>query len=259
MRGEIGRLSSFQWRVGEPAPKNRRNDQLRKCARCHFALGIGIKISARLLGCSTGIPVKVRKEAGATGIRLQSGKAGWRPISRGSQIRADHFEDGWMLLLDEERRACVRHDTLWSKTGGHAEFMRWYGREQARAQWAKNKHDPHHRLAKSCRVRIWKKLNGDKRGKRTCELIGCSDEQLVEHIESQFEHWMSWDNYGSEWHVDHIKPCAAFDLSVESERLACFHYTNLRPLRALDNWSKSSRFNGVLLRKRANIQPLALS
>lgn len=249
------------WRVVASAPKNRRNNELRKCARCHFALGIGIKISARLLGCSTKIPVMIRREGGATGIRLKSGKAGWRPISRGSQIRADHFQDGWMLLLDEERRACARHDALWSKSGGrgHSEFALWYGREQAKTQWAKNKHDPHYRLAKACRARIWKKLNGDKQGKRTCELIGCSDEQLANHLESQFEPWMSWYNYGSEWHVDHIKPCAAFDLSIESERLACFHYTNLRPLRSIDNWTKNSRFNGVLLRKRANIQPLALS
>lgn len=248
----MGRIG---WRYSGRKP----NEGLRKCARCHFALGIGIKISARLLGCSTKIPVMIRRENGATGIRLNSGKAGWRPISRGSQIRADHFRDGWMLLLDEERRACVKHDALWSKTGGHVEFMRWYGREQARAQWAKNRNDPHHRLVKSCRIRVWKKLGGDKKGKTTFELIGCSEGQLNEHIESQFEPWMSWENYGSEWHVDHIKPCAAFDLSVDSERLACFHYTNLRPLRALDNWRKSSRFNGVLLRKRAKIHPLALS
>ena len=162
MRGEDGMKSRRLWRVVASAPKNRRNNEFRKCARCHFALGIGIKISARLLGCSTKIPVMIRREGGATGIRLKSGKAGWRPISRGSQIRADHFQDGWMLLLDEERRACARHDALWSKSGGrgHSEFALWYGREQAKTQWAKNKHDPHYRLAKACRARIVEPIAG---------------------------------------------------------------------------------------------------
>lgn len=251
--------SSNMWRIGWKYSGRKPNEGLRKCARCHFALGIGIKISARLLGCSTRLPAKVRKESGATGIRLKTGRAAYRPISPRSEVLVDHFKAGWMAIIDAERRVCVRHDALWSKIGGHAEFMRWYGREQARTQWANNRNDPHYRLAKSCRHRVWQKLGGDKRGKRTFELIGCSERQLNEHIESQFEPWMSWDNYGSEWHVDHIKPCAAFDLSVDSERLACFHYTNLRPLRALDNWRKSSRFNGVLFRNRAKIYPLALS
>ena len=49
---------------------------------------------------------------------------------------------------------------------------------------------------------------------------------------------MAWDNYGTgqngkgtqEWQIDHIKPCASFDLSKESEQKKCFHYTNLQPL-----------------------------
>lgn len=51
---------------------------------------------------------------------------------------------------------------------------------------------------------------------------------------------MSWDNYG-ERHVDHIKPCAKFDLSKPDEQRACFHYTNLQPLWAKDNIAKGCR------------------
>jgi len=102
-------------------------------------------------------------------------------------------------------------------------------------------------------------LKGLSKSKRSSDLIGCTWDQLKMHLQCQFEPWMTWDNYGTEWHVDHIKPCAAFDLSNPQEQLACFHYSNLRPLRSMDNWKKNSRFNGVLLRKRANIRPLALS
>jgi len=51
---------------------------------------------------------------------------------------------------------------------------------------------------------------------------------------------MSWDNYG-EWHVDHKRPCASFDLSKLKEQRVCFHYMNLQPLWAAENLSKGTK------------------
>jgi hypothetical protein len=70
------------------------------------------------------------------------------------------------------------------------------------------------------------------------KLLGCSIEQLKQHLEKQFQSGMSWQNYGK-WHVDHIKPCASFDLNNSTEQEVCFHYTNLQPLWAKDNLRKS--------------------
>ena len=52
---------------------------------------------------------------------------------------------------------------------------------------------------------------------------------------------MTQKNYG-EWHVDHIKPCASFDLTDPKQQEICFHYTNLQPLWAIDNIKKGSKF-----------------
>lgn len=73
------------------------------------------------------------------------------------------------------------------------------------------------------------------------ELVGCSIDKLKQHLESKFTEGMSWDNYG-DWHVDHIKPCASFDLSDPEQQRLCFNYKNLQPLWAADNLSKGDSY-----------------
>jgi hypothetical protein len=88
------------------------------------------------------------------------------------------------------------------------------------------------------------------RGKnaRTAELLGCSLDFFVKHIESKFESWMSWDNYGlysydgPTWQIDHVRPLSSFDLTTpEQVQLAC-HYTNIQPLLAKDNIKKGDKY-----------------
>ena len=75
----------------------------------------------------------------------------------------------------------------------------------------------------------------------TMFLIGCEIDYLIYHLQSQFTDGMTWANYG-DWHIDHIKPCAKFDLSKTSEQLKCFNYTNLQPLWAEDNLRKYDKY-----------------
>jgi hypothetical protein len=70
-------------------------------------------------------------------------------------------------------------------------------------------------------------------------LIGCNSLEFKHHIEKQFRRGMTWDNYGTHWHVDHILPCASFDHTNKKQVAQCWHYTNLRPLRATENMLKS--------------------
>lgn len=104
--------------------------------------------------------------------------------------------------------------------------------------------DPNFRLSIVLRNRIYAALKKQfgKKAVKTIELLGCSVEEAREHIESLFTDGMSWDNYGNfsenyyeGWHIDHIRPCASFDLTNKEEQKKCFHYTNLQPLWAEDN------------------------
>ena len=80
--------------------------------------------------------------------------------------------------------------------------------------------------------KIGKSLRGGK-GRRHWEgLVGYTREEFVAHLESRFEPGMSWDNYGSAWHIDHIIPVVFFLFSTteDSEFHMCWRLENLRPL-----------------------------
>lgn len=71
------------------------------------------------------------------------------------------------------------------------------------------------------------------------ELIGCDIDHLKEHISSNFLPEMNWENHGVVWEIDHIKPCALFDLTYREQQKECFHYTNLQPLFKTSDIAKS--------------------
>ena len=79
-----------------------------------------------------------------------------------------------------------------------------------------------------------------KRTISTIDALGCDYDELKIHLENQFAEGMSWENHGK-WHIDHIKPCSAYDLSKEDEQRKCFSFENMQPLWAMDNWQKGSR------------------
>lgn len=96
------------------------------------------------------------------------------------------------------------------------------------------------KILQRLRKRMYEAVKGSVKSARTIELIGCSVEELKKHLENQFQDGMSWENYG-EWHVDHIIPCSLFDFTKPEDQRACFHYTNLQPLWAIDNIRKSNK------------------
>lgn len=72
-------------------------------------------------------------------------------------------------------------------------------------------------------------------------MFGCDRDHLIKHIESKFTSNMSWDNYGTYWHIDHVIPISTFDLSDPEQCKTANHWTNLQPLEASKNISKSNK------------------
>ena len=100
--------------------------------------------------------------------------------------------------------------------------------------------DPNFKILTILRGRIKDVLKGHSKSDSTINILGCTIEELWIHLESKFTEGMTRQNHGK-WHVDHIIPCASFDLTKPEQQVKCFHYTNLQPLWALDNLKKGKR------------------
>lgn len=97
------------------------------------------------------------------------------------------------------------------------------------------------RLSKNLRHRLRKAMLGETRGLSAVRDLGISIDDFRAWIESQFADGMTWDNYG-DWHLDHIRPLALFDLSNDDDVLAACNYKNIQPLWAIDNIKKGCSF-----------------
>lgn len=111
-------------------------------------------------------------------------------------------------------------------------------------QSRKYRQDPQFAITRNLRSRVNELLRYAKAPKleRTSGLIGCSGVSLMKHLEAKFQPGMSWENYG-QWHIDHIRPCASFDLTDPEQQKQCFHYTNLQPLWGAENISKGAKWD----------------
>ena len=101
------------------------------------------------------------------------------------------------------------------------------------------------RLDNSMGSAVYSALKSKKAGRRWEILVGYTTEDLIAHLENQFELWMTWENYGK-WHVDHILPRSYFkyETAEDPEFKKCWALENLRPLEAIENIRKSNKLYG---------------
>ena len=87
------------------------------------------------------------------------------------------------------------------------------------------------------------KRGGYKKRSKSVIILGCSFDDFKKYLESKFESWMSWENYGKYngelnygWDIDHIIPISL--AQTEEEIVKLNHYTNLQPLCSYNNRCK---------------------
>lgn len=166
-----------------------------------------------------------------------------RTLSRG-----DVREDG--MVFDSYQPNCTngerwvtpeKLEEIRQKNTACVKSIRKENPERRREQDRRSYRNPCYRLIKVQRTRIREALKGKLKSKKTVALLGCTAAEFKAHLESLFKEGMTWANYG-EWHVDHIKPCSLFDLSLDKEQHVCFNYLNTQPLWAKENLQKRNKY-----------------
>lgn len=109
-------------------------------------------------------------------------------------------------------------------------------------QWLKEyRKRPHVRLRNRVQTAIKRWVTKEQGSPLTVQLTGCTMDFLRAHLESQWERWMNWNNYGKRWVIDHVIPLASFDMSNENDQRKAFHFSNLRPMEKRANILKSDK------------------
>ena len=142
----------------------------------------------------------------------------------------------------------IEASSRWSKNNPDKRVIyRKNSRETSRLyENKKYKEDINYKLSCILRSRLNEKLSKHINNYNTrissTKYLGCSVEELKIHIEKSFEEGMTWDNWSfSGWHIDHIMPFGAFDLTNEENIKKICHYSNLRPMWGVENMSKGKK------------------
>lgn len=109
----------------------------------------------------------------------------------------------------------------------------------------KRQTDPLFRLKNNLRCLIKQafKRKGHQKLTKTEIILGCTFDEFKQHIESLWEPWMNWDNYGNPkdgiyepnktWDFDHINPMK--EGMTEMEVIKLNHHSNIQPLCSYHN------------------------
>lgn len=175
----------------------------------------------------TGRPSSYRAEYAQQAVKLC--RLGATDKELADFFAVERSEDEWLarclLLIREDRDGKVKADK----------------RKRAERRKVAFQNSPSLRIRNSVSARMWAALKGKSHG-RLFSRLGYTLEELVKHLQSQLKDGMTWENYGKQWHVDHIKPCAMFNMADASEFSECWALNNLRPLWADENVKKGAKY-----------------
>jgi membrane-associated HD superfamily phosphohydrolase len=108
--------------------------------------------------------------------------------------------------------------------------------------------DPSFKLRKNCSRLVNHALRGSKSGQSILKHLSYTMKELKDHLEKQFDSNMSWNNYGSYWHIDHVYPQSLLPYtSMNDDNFKkCWALSNLQPLEATENMRKSNKIVEIL-------------
>ena len=137
----------------------------------------------------------------------------------------------------------------WKDEKGNIYFKEYYNNNKDKFIKSTNKYnkkkrleDPFYKLKQNIRTKISQSLKGYSKSKTTLQILGVDNfDVFKQHIESQFQKGMNWQNYGlgeNKWVIDHRIPVNS--AKTEQEIYAINHYSNLQPMWSIENMKKGT-------------------
>jgi hypothetical protein len=165
-------------------------------------------------------------------------------VNEGKMQSYYRYKEGILARQKARRDANIEafRDRKRQNRAARLEDVRKYDREYGKTR---RKNDTNFRILGNLRNRI--RLAIRNKSESTRDLLGCSLDEFKTHLQNKFAPEMNWENYGSYWSIDHIIPCAAFDLSDPEQQKKCFHWTNCQPLTKRENSIKSNKTVPILV------------
>ena len=164
----------------------------------------------------------------------------------GLQSRCKRCQRDWKIAHKADLQKYRKTYYLANKERENKNSKKWNSaHKQLKAKYdAKYNKKPEVKIRKRLRRRFEAALqHATSKSSKSRKYIGCSIQELRDYLQKLFKPGMSWENYGFRgWHIDHIKPLCAFDLSCDKEIKKAFNYKNLQPLWAKDNLKKGGRY-----------------
>ena len=174
-------------------------------------------------------------------------KAAWRASPEGKAKKASedrkHYEKNKEKIKDQRRK---RYENNKDQELTYNRAYQEANKERLASQLSERiKNDPALHLRRIVSSAVWRALKkqGKVKGGRTFTALPYSSQDLVEHLEKQFDEKMNWDNYGSYWDLDHIYPQSLlpYDSLDHPNFKKCWALDNLQPLEPIANIRKSNR------------------
>jgi hypothetical protein len=116
----------------------------------------------------------------------------------------------------------------------------------------KRKIDINFKMNENISNAIRKCFNNSQTGKNRRhweEIIEQNLQEILIHLENNFNKNMSWNNYGTYWQIDHIIPSSLYNFNSSNEIKKCWKKENLRPLEKGENNSKNNDLRLSLVKK----------
>lgn len=261
-RTDVDRRSS-DGRTGVVSAKQQRTGRVVSCAVCGkevYRSGAFIKPGKEYF-CSTehaqnhrkvsrrkvSACIECGKEMNGDDLKRFWGKTTPDGLCRDCKATKDKARRAMVEQRDRERREKRDQDQPPCPKCGRRSVRRLCrfcdAREYNKITHARCMHNPKKHLNLVIRTSLRQCLRGEKKRRRSFDLVGYSVDQLKNHLENQFAPGMTWENYGSEWHIDHIVPLSAFNFSTaeDPDFKRAWALSNLRPLWAMENLRKGAR------------------